>query len=378
MTRPGGVSPRSHSIQASSSFVGSGAGLSIRAIYGKAIMWPMPGAEIELPPTDEDRTRVINLLRGASSRLGLEETERRMDAAVAAATKADLALLVWDLPDAAAAGPAVKRARIGAWRSPVFRAHATTYVMVNGMLVGIWELTSPHALFWPFFPIAGWGIGLVGNAFGVRAHQRQRYRKEVRRLEKAASRSLPQAGKASRAHRTDRTDRRALDARATSVIAMFTDMVDSTRLNMVIGDEDWARVRRRYRQLAKDAYDQHNGREVNTAGDGFLARFDRAADAARCAMEIQRQLQKQREDVGFAPPVRIGINSGPAIEEQGDVLGTTVNLASRVTAAADPNEILVTEAVADLLDDRFHLKDSGLRDIKGLDRKTHVFTVTWS
>jgi hypothetical protein len=65
----------------------------------------MPGAEVELPPTDpptdDDRQRVINLLRGAGPQLGLDEAERRMDAALRAPTRGELALLVWDLPDAA-------------------------------------------------------------------------------------------------------------------------------------------------------------------------------------------------------------------------------------------------------------------------------------
>lgn len=334
----------------------------------------MAGAEVDLPPTDDDRSRVINLLRSASPKLGLEETERRMDAAIAASSRADLALLVWDLPDAAAASPSVPPPKVGAWRSPLFRAHATTYVLVNGMLVGIWDLTSPHGLFWPFFPIAGWGIGLVGNAFGVRAYQRERYRKQVRRLEKLASRPAPAAG--GDGSRPARGRPPALNA-AASVTVMFVDVVDSTRLNLVIGDEDWTRLRRRYRALMQAAYADHNGREVNTAGDGFLARFDRPSDAVRCAIGIQARLAAQREDVGFAPGVRIGLNAGPAIEEDGDVLGTTVNLASRVTASAEPNEILVTESVADTIGDRFRLVDAGLRELKGLDRTAHVFTVAW-
>ena len=329
-------------------------------------MSPMAGAEIELPPTDADRLRVLNILRGASSRIGLDEAERRMDAALTAQSKADLALLVWDLPDATGSVPSdgVPRPRIGAWRSAAFRAHTMVYGMVNGMLIGVYELTTPHGFFWPFFPIAGWGIGLAGNAFGVRNYQRHQYRKQVRRLER-------QATKGSRLELSG-------GRRSAKVTVMFIDMVDSTRLNMVIGDEDWIRVRTRYRELLHDCYRAYHGTEVSSAGDGFLARFDRAGDAVQCAIEAQRRLKNQRDRYGFAPSVRIGINSGEAIEERGDVLGTTVNLASRVTASAEPNEILITEAVADQLDDRFKLTDGGLREMKGLDRTAHVLCVNWS
>lgn len=158
---------------------------------------------------------------------------------------------------------------------------------------------------------------------------------------------------------------------------MFTDVVDSTRLTMVIGDEDWTRVRARYRELLRESQEAYRGQEVSSQGDGFLTRFERPGDAVQCAIAFQRKLEEQRQQVGFAPAVRIGINSGDVIEEEGDVLGTTVNLASRVTSTAEPNEILVTEAIADSLDDRFQLKDGGLREMKGLDRSVHVISVSW-
>jgi class 3 adenylate cyclase len=288
-----------------------------------------------------------------------------MDAALDAPTKGELALLVWDLPDAASATPPdTARVKVGAWRSAGFRAHATAYGLVNGMLVGIWGLTDSNHLFWPFFPIAGWGVGLGMNAVGVRAAQRHKYQREVRRLEQPAAAELP---------RPDRGGR----ARPAKVVVMFTDVVDSTRLTMVIGDADWTRVRGRYREMLHDCYRAHRGAEVSSQGDGFLARFERPGDAVQCAIDFQSKLAAQREQFGFAPAVRIGINAGEAIEEEGDILGTTVNLTARITAAAEPNEILITEVVADRLDDRFRLQDGGLREMKGLNRTAHVLSVIW-
>lgn len=341
-------------------------------------MWPMSGAGVELPPTDpptdDDRRRVIDVLRGAGTRLGLDEAERRMDAAVRADTKAELALLVWDLPDATAATPAnTARPRVGALRDAGFRAHATAYGLVNGMLVGIWALTDVHGLFWPFFPIAGWGVGLGMNAVAARTAQRHRYERQVRRMERVARGELPSKDRPSRRGREGPRGR----ARPAKVTVMFTDVVDSTRLTMVIGDEDWTRLRSRYRQLLRECYEASRGVDVGSAGDGFLGRFDRPADAVRCAVAFQRRLEEQRQEVGFAPAVRIGINAGEAIEEHGDILGSTVNLASRVSGAAEPGEILVTEVVADALDGSFHVSDQGLREMKGMDRKVHVLSVSW-
>lgn len=319
------------------------------------------GGDTSVAPSDEERARVIEALRAAGSRIGLDETERRMDLALAAPTRGELALLVWDLPESR--GPVPER-RVAAWRSAGYRAHATAYVLVNSMLVGIWGLTDAHDLFWPFFPIAGWGVGLGMHAFGARESQRRRARYRQRR---------PKVDAVKGSHRAQ------LQPGPTKATVMFVDIVDSTRLNAVIGDEGWATVRKRCRELLDDCYRAHGGREVNTAGDGFLSRFDSPSGAAACAVGVQRRLLEQRRQTGFAPTVRIGINCGDAIEEaDGDVIGSAVNLASRVTATAHPGEILVTEAVADRLDDGFRVEDQGLREMKGLDRRIHVLHVDWS
>src|SRR5579875_531332 len=211
-------------------------------------MSPMAGAEVDLPPSDppsdDDRRRAINLLRRAGSRLGLDEAERRMDAALRVPTRGDLALLVWDLPDATAANPArTERPRVGAWRSAAFRAHATAYGLVNGMLVGIWAIAGGHGIFWPFFPIAGWGVGLGMSAVGTRTAQRHRYEKELKRLERRSTPELSPESPESKDGGRPRSAR---------VAVMFADVVDSTRLTMVIGDEDWARLRARYRKLLQE------------------------------------------------------------------------------------------------------------------------------
>jgi class 3 adenylate cyclase len=159
---------------------------------------------------------------------------------------------------------------------------------------------------------------------------------------------------------------------------MFIDVVDSTRLTEVIGDEEWSRIRSRYRALLRSCYASHGGTEVNAQGDGFLARFGSSPDAVRCGIEVQRRLRHQREDTGFALTVRIGLHAGEAVEETGDLLGTAINMAARVMAEAQPAEVLITEAVADQLDGRFELEDRGLRTLKGLSRPRHLVAVHWT
>lgn len=334
-------------------------------------MGAMSGPDLGLPPSDADRVRVIDSLKVAAGQLGLDEVERRMSLALEVPTQAELARLAWEAPVLSDAAAAARPYRVSAWRDIGYRAHATAYMLVNALLIGTWALTG-HGFFWPFFPIAGWGIGLGMHAFGVRAWQRHRHHRkqtEARRIHKSRQEQLPAGA------RGDKAAREAVRARAA---VMFTDIVDSTRLTAVIGDENWTRVRARHREMLGHCYKSRRGREVSAIGDGFLARFDSAGDAVQCAIDIQRTLDDERRKTGFAPSVRIGINAGDVIDEDGDLLGSVVNVASRVTAAAEPDEILTTEAVAERLDGRFDLVDRGLRELKGLDRSLHILSVDWS
>jgi class 3 adenylate cyclase len=303
-------------------------------------------------------------LRAAAGQLGLPELERRLDAAVRARTVAELAELVWELDPTGRPAP---RTFPSARRNLGFRLHAWTYGLTNGLLVGTWALTG-LGFFWPFFPAAGWGVALGLHAVCVRSVQERRAH---------AKSNKPVWPEPTAAVGSGPTPPRARSSRSL-VVAMFTDVVDSTRLTEVIGDEEWSRLRARCRALLRSCYGAYSGAEVSAQGDGFLARFGSSGDAVRCGIEIQRRLRDQREDTGFAVSVRIGLHAGEAMEETGDLLGTVINMAARVTSEAQPAEVLITEAVADQLDGRFELADRGLRTLKGLSRPRHLFTVDWA
>jgi class 3 adenylate cyclase len=311
-----------------------------------------------------DRERAIERLRAAAGQLGLEELEQCLDTAVRAHTIGELAGLVWDLEPAASTEPqpAGVRQNIG------FRLHAAAYWLTNGLLVGTWALTG-HGFFWPFFPAAGWGIALGLHAVCVRSAQERRGR--PRPEQRVRSSPPTTVGPPPTNGPSPQPTRR-------QVVAMFIDVVDSTRLTEVVGDEEWSRIRSRCRTLLRSCYATNGGAEVSAQGDCFLARFGSSCDAVRCGIEVQRRLRDQREDTGFAPGVRIGLHAGEAVEETGDLLGTVINMAARVTTEAQPAEVLITEAVADQLDGRFELEDRGLRTLKGLSRPRHLVAVRWA
>jgi class 3 adenylate cyclase len=162
------------------------------------------------------------------------------------------------------------------------------------------------------------------------------------------------------------------------VAVMFTDIANSTQLNELLGDPEWSRVRSRHRKLLQECFAAHAGAEVGSQGDGALARFAQPIDAVSCAIDIQRRLDHQREDAGFAPTVRIGVHAGDAVEDEGDLVGRVVNVAARVMTEAAPGEILVTESVAEHLDGRHEVEGRGLHTLKGVARPRHLLAVRWS
>jgi class 3 adenylate cyclase len=109
----------------------------------------------------------------------------------------------------------------------------------------------------------------------------------------------------------------------------------------------------------------------------MLARFESPADAVLCGVDIQSELGAAREVNDFVPEVRIGVHAGDVVEEEGDLIGRVINLASRVTGEATPGEILVTEPVADQLVGKLELEDKGLRTLKGLAQPRHLLAVRW-
>lgn len=354
--------------------------------------------------SDADRERVATALRDecAAGKLDYDELSHRLELAYGAKTVGDLAVAVRDLDVPIVAAPSVTPpadARVSPLRSGGFRAHLTSYGLVNGFLVGIWVVTGAHGEFWPIWPMMGWGLGLGFHAMGVASHQRhraersarreaQRMRHEARhaeRHERYAERHQRYAERHQRdaerldrrRHDRDADERRAAPAGPARVSVMFTDVVDSTRLNEALGDEEWIRVLSHHRAMLRTVFAAHGGTEVGGQGDGFLARFSSPADAVGCAVEIQRRLAAQREAAGFALRVRIGIHAGDAIDHDGDLIGSVINLAARVLREARPDEILVTEQVADGAGRSFELEDRGLVELRGFAKPRHLLSVRW-
>jgi class 3 adenylate cyclase len=158
---------------------------------------------------------------------------------------------------------------------------------------------------------------------------------------------------------------------------MFTDLAGSTRLAEQLGDATWSEMLATHRRVVRECVETHRGTEVGTQGDGFLVRFESPDAAVGCAVGLQRKMALSRDSGAFTPEVRIGVHAGEAMADDNDLVGRVINLAARVTAAAEPGEILVTEPVADHLSPGIALVDRGLQELKGIGQPRHLLAVVW-
>jgi class 3 adenylate cyclase len=126
---------------------------------------------------------------------------------------------------------------------------------------------------------------------------------------------------------------------------LFTDIVTSTDLIGLIGDDAWSELLRWHDRELRAAVANHHGEEVSHTGDGFFVAFERAGDALECAVDMQRRLVRHRREQGFAPQVRIGLHTAEATREGRNYSGRGVHIAARIGAAAAGEEILASATV---------------------------------
>jgi adenylate cyclase len=119
----------------------------------------------------------------------------------------------------------------------------------------------------------------------------------------------------------------------------FVDLTGYTRLTEEQGDEFAADVAGRLASLVKETSRRHDGRPIRWLGDGGMYFFR----DARAAVEAGLDMVAETPAAGL-PPAHIGIHTGPVIEQDGDVYGATVNLASRIASFAEGGMVVVSDA----------------------------------
>ena len=144
------------------------------------------------------------------------------------------------------------------------------------------------------------------------------------------------------------------------VAILFSDIEESTALNERIGDRAWVRLIERHDRMVSRHVKRHAGHVVKSQGDGFMIAFAQPDEAARCGIDVQRELGKRPDGIR----VRIGIHVGKSVRRGDDLFGRNVAMAARVAAAADGGEVLVSGPVRDAIGDENGIAFDDGRDVE--------------
>ena len=148
---------------------------------------------------------------------------------------------------------------------------------------------------------------------------------------------------------------------------LFTDIVGSTGMTGRLGDEAAMDIVETHDRIVHEALAATGGREVKHTGDGIMSVFHSASSAIRCAMKIQQDIARYgagHPELAFQ--VRIGAAAGEPVERHDDFFGAAVQLAARLCAHADPQQILMSSTVAELcIGKSLPIKDVGAVMLKG-------------
>jgi adenylate cyclase len=144
----------------------------------------------------------------------------------------------------------------------------------------------------------------------------------------------------------------------------FADLVSFTRLSRQLSEEELARLVSVFEANAADTVAYGGGRLIKTLGDEIMFAADSPARAARIALDLLASMRRTEA----VPELRIGVAYGHVVQRNGDIYGTTVNLAARLTSLADPDQIVVDPEMAEALasDAEFALAPIGTRMVRGL------------
>jgi pimeloyl-ACP methyl ester carboxylesterase len=151
---------------------------------------------------------------------------------------------------------------------------------------------------------------------------------------------------------------------------LFTDIVDSTRKALELGDRAWLELLERHHAIVRRELMRFRGREIDTAGDGFFAAFDGPARAIRCACTVVDRVRELGIDV------RAGLHTGECEVTDGKVAGIAVHTGARVAATAQGGEVVVSSTVKDLVaGSGIDFADRGVQELRGIPGEWRLFSV---
>jgi class 3 adenylate cyclase len=154
---------------------------------------------------------------------------------------------------------------------------------------------------------------------------------------------------------------------------LFTDIVGSTDHLAALGDARWRQRLREHDRIVERAIARHDGRKIDSTGDGVFATFDGPAAAVRCAHGIIEAVCP----LGFE--IRAGIHTGEVETDGARVGGVAVHLGARIAAEARASQVLVSSTVRDLAaGSGLAFEEAGEHRLKGFDRPWHLYVASTS
>jgi class 3 adenylate cyclase len=164
--------------------------------------------------------------------------------------------------------------------------------------------------------------------------------------------------------------RRPAPAERVLATVLFTDIVGSTERAAELGDLAWRDLLTRHDRIARREVDRQRGELVKSTGDGMLASFDGPARALLAARNIHDALA----DLDLE--IRAGVHTGECERMGADLGGMAVHIGARVSSAAEPGEILVSQTVRDLVvGSSLEFEDRGARELKGVPGEWRLFAL---
>jgi class 3 adenylate cyclase len=156
---------------------------------------------------------------------------------------------------------------------------------------------------------------------------------------------------------------------------LFTDITSSTALTQQLGDAKAQELVHAHNAVVRKALGASGGSEIKHTGDGIMASFPSASRAIECAIAIQRAVAAgDNQQLG----VHIGINAGEPVAEDGDLFGTSVQLARRICDKAEGGQILASDVVRQLVAGKgFLFADQGDVALRGFEDPVRIYEVRW-
>lgn len=160
---------------------------------------------------------------------------------------------------------------------------------------------------------------------------------------------------------------------------MFTDLTGSTATTTRLGDKQAMHLLRIHNALTRNELRRFKGREVKHTGDGFMVAFVSATDAIHCAIAIQQSFAAYNaEETEEQLHVRIGMSAGEPVHEDGDIFGSTVQLAARLCDIAETDGIVVGPEVKEQCETQeFDLEALAGHMPKGFDKTLELYNVKY-